>query len=52
MPGFIETVWLVARKDLVIEVRSREILYTTTFFAVACVLVFAFGLARRALRGS
>ncbi len=46
MPGFIETVWLVARKDLVIEVRSREILYTTTFFAVACVLVFAFGFVR------
>ena len=45
-PGFIETVWLVARKDLVIEVRSREILYTTTFFAVACVLVFAFGFVR------
>jgi heme exporter protein CcmB len=46
MPGFLETVWLVARKDLVIEVRSREILYTTTFFAVACVLVFAFGFVR------
>ena len=46
MPGFIETVWLVARKDLVIEVRSREILYTTSFFAVACVLVFAFGFVR------
>ncbi len=46
MPGFIETVMLVVRKDLLIEVRSREILYTTTFFAVACVLVFAFGFVR------
>jgi heme exporter protein CcmB len=40
---FLEAVWLVTRKDLLIEARSREILYTTAFFAVACVLVFAFG---------
>jgi heme exporter protein CcmB len=46
MPGFIHTVWLVARKDLLIEARSREIVYTTVFFAVACVLVFAFGFVR------
>jgi heme exporter protein B len=46
MPGFLETVWFVVRKDLLIEVRSREILYTTAFFAVACVLVFAFGFVR------
>ena len=26
--------------------RSREILYTTLFFAVSCVLVFAFGFVR------
>jgi heme exporter protein CcmB len=44
--GFVETVWLVIRKDLLIEIRSREILYTTLFFAVACVLVFAFGFVR------
>lgn len=43
---FLRTVWLVTRKDLVIEVRSREILYTTLFFAVSCVLVFAFGFVR------
>jgi heme exporter protein CcmB len=43
---FLETVWLVTRKDLVIELRSREIVYTTLFFAVSCVLVFAFGLVR------
>jgi heme exporter protein B len=43
---FLRTVWLVTRKDLVIEVRSREIVYTTLFFAVSCVLVFAFGFVR------
>jgi heme exporter protein CcmB len=40
---FARTVWLVVRKDVLIEARSREVLYTTLFFAVACVLVFAFG---------
>jgi heme exporter protein CcmB len=40
---FLRTVWLVTRKDLLIEIRSREIVYTTVFFAVSCVLVFAFG---------
>lgn len=44
--SFIRTVWLVMRKDLLIEFRSREILYTTGFFAVSCVLVFAFGFVR------
>jgi heme exporter protein B len=46
MPGFVETIWLVTRKDLMVELRSREILYTTAFFAVSCVLVFAFGFVR------
>ncbi|HSC27188.1 MAG TPA: heme exporter protein CcmB [Vicinamibacterales bacterium] len=46
MGSFVETVWLVVRKDLLIEFRSREILYTTLFFAVSCVLVFAFGFVR------
>jgi heme exporter protein B len=43
---FLETVWLVATKDLVVELRSREILYTTLFFAASCVLVFAFAFVR------
>jgi len=34
--------WLIARKDLIVEARSRELAYTTLFFAAACVLVFAF----------
>jgi heme exporter protein B len=43
---FLQTVLLVVRKDLLIEARSREVLYTTLFFAVSCVLVFAFGFVR------
>jgi len=44
--SFLTAVWLVTRKDFLIEVRSREILYTTLFFAVSCVLVFAFSFVR------
>jgi len=40
---FARTAWLVVRKDIIVEARSREIVYTTLFFAAACVLVFAFG---------
>ena len=46
MTGFARTVWIIMRKDLVVEARTREILFTTLFFAVACVLVFAFGFVR------
>lgn len=34
--------WIIARKDFLVEVRSREMIYTTLFFALSCVLVFAF----------
>jgi heme exporter protein CcmB len=34
------------RKDLIVEFRSRELFLTTLFFAVSCVLVFAFALVR------
>ena len=43
---FARIVWLVLRKDLTVEVRSLEIAYTTLFFAVSCVLVFAFALVQ------
>jgi heme exporter protein B len=43
---FFRVAWLILRKDLTVEVRSREIVYTTAFFAVSCVLVFAFALVR------
>src|SRR4029453_1913248 len=46
MKDFVRAVWIVTRKDLLIETRTREILFTTLFFAVACVLVFAFGFVR------
>ncbi len=46
MTSFFQTVWLVVQKDVMIELRSKEILFTTLFFAVACVLVFAFGFVR------
>jgi len=38
----LRAAWLVTQKDLRVELRSRELVYTTLFFAVACVLVFAF----------
>jgi heme exporter protein CcmB len=44
--GVFRTAWLIARKDLIVEARSRELAYTTVFFAVATVLVFAFALVR------
>ena len=42
----IRVSWLILRKDLTVKVRSMEIVYTTLFFAVSCVLVFAFALER------
>ncbi len=41
-PGFVSVALLVLRKDLTIEFKSREIVYTTLFFAVACVMIFSF----------
>jgi heme exporter protein B len=38
---FWQVVWIIARKDLAIESRSRELLNTTIFFAVSCVVVFS-----------
>jgi heme exporter protein CcmB len=46
MIAFLRVAALVLRKDLTVEVRSREIVYTTIFFAVSCVLVFAFALVK------
>jgi len=43
---FLRAVLLILRKDLTVEVRSREIAYTTIFFAVSCILVFAFALVK------
>ena len=38
---FVRTALLVLRKDFAIEIKSREILYTTLLFALSCVLVFS-----------
>ena len=46
MSGFARAVWIVTRKDLLVEARSKEILFTTVFFALACVLVFAFSFVK------
>jgi hypothetical protein len=35
--SFLRVVWIVARKDLAVEARSRELLNTTIFFALSCV---------------
>jgi heme exporter protein CcmB len=46
MSAFLRVAWIVLRKDLTVEVRSREIAYTTLFFAVSCVLVFSFAFVK------
>ena len=47
MKSFARAVWVVTKKDILIETRTREILFTTLFFALACVLVFAFGFVKQ-----
>lgn len=44
MTSVLAAAWLIARKDFTIEARSREIVATAAFFAIACVLVFSFSL--------
>ena len=44
--AFLRTALLIARKDLLVEVRSRELIYTTLCFALSVVIVFAFALVR------
>lgn len=46
MNGLWRGAWLIMQKDLRVEWRSRELIYTTVFFAVAAVLVFAFSFVR------
>jgi heme exporter protein B len=44
--SFLTAAALVVRKDLLIETRSREVIYTSLLFAISCMLVFAFGLVK------
>jgi heme exporter protein CcmB len=46
MTSALRAAWIVARKDLVVEARSRELIYTTLFFALSAVLIFAFGFVK------
>lgn len=46
MIRFWRTALLILRKDVTIEVKSREVLYTTLFFAVSTILIFSFGLVK------
>lgn len=46
LANFVRVAWLVMRKDVTVEARSREILSTTLFFALSCVLVFAFSFVK------
>jgi len=41
-PSVLGVVLQIARKDLLVEWRSREILYTMSFFAVLVVVIFSF----------
>jgi heme exporter protein CcmB len=43
---FLRTAFLILRKDSAIERKNLEILATTLFFAVGCVVVFAFALVK------
>ena len=43
---FLSAAWLVFRKDVAVEARSREIVYTTLLFAVSCVMVFSMAFVR------
>jgi heme exporter protein CcmB len=41
--SLLDAAALIVRKDLRVEFRSREVIYTSALFATLCVLVFAFG---------
>ena len=45
---FLRTALLVLKKDFAIEVKSYEMLSTTIFFAVTCVLIFSFAFVKEA----
>ena len=43
---FLKVALLVLRKDVAIELKSHEMLSTTLFFAVSCILVFSFAFVK------
>jgi heme exporter protein B len=44
--GFLRTAGAVAAKDLRVELRSREVVYTMAFFATVIVVVFSFAFVK------
>ena len=46
MSEFFRVAWHVVRKDMTVEIRSKEIILTTLLFAVSVVLVFSFAIVR------
>ena len=44
--GFLRTAGIVLAKDLRVEARSREVVYTMAFFAAVIVAVFSFSFVR------
>ncbi|HET7505438.1 MAG TPA: heme exporter protein CcmB [Kofleriaceae bacterium] len=54
MIALVRHAWRVAWKDLRIELRSREIVYTMVFFGALLVVIYAFAFPKdeRAIRGS
>jgi len=44
--SFLRTVGVVAAKDLRVELRSREVVYTMAFFATVIVVVFSFAFVK------
>jgi len=44
--SFLSVVFLVFRKDFAVELRSREIVYTTLLFAVSSVMIFSMAFVR------
>ena len=46
MMDVLRAAWLIAKKDVRVEARSREVIYTTLFFALTCVIVFSFAFVR------
>jgi heme exporter protein CcmB len=42
----LRVAWLILKKDFAIEVKSLEIVSTTLFFAVSCLIVFSFAFVK------
>ncbi|MDX9721705.1 MAG: heme exporter protein CcmB, partial [Myxococcota bacterium] len=48
--GLLRRSWCILEKDLRLEWRSREVVYSAAFFALIVALVFAFGVLEQGLR--